>query len=239
MKKKNQVIFIILLLIGVITSGCLFFAFNANKAEVVIATQTVRGNVPVTANMITTAKVDKAYLPANYIEAKYASDVVGRYSDVGFASGQILTTSNIATGEGKKATIIPMGYTLLAVDIENFPQGILPGDKVNIVIGTNLEKAGRAVLTFQNVLVTNTYTDVDGFLTGLEVQVTPDQAQKIVYAQINGELSIALLPLDYQSEALPILDEEGFTSVAAPKEDTDEETNEENSENNNKEETDE
>jgi len=217
MKKKNKIIFIVLAILGLITTLSLYFAFNANKVEVVVATQTVRGNVPINANMLTTAKVDKGYLPANYIEAQYASDMLGRYSDVGFAAGQILTTSNVASGDGKKASIIPSGYTLLAVDIENFPQGILAGDKVNLVIGTNLEKQGRAVLTFQNILVTNVYTDIDGFITGLEVQVTPDQAQKVVYAQINGELSISLLPLDYKSEALPILNEEGFTNAVAPK----------------------
>lgn len=210
MKKKNKIIFILLTLIGIITSISVFLTFNSSKANVIVATQTVRGNVPISSTMLTIEKVDKAYLPENYILAEYADELIGKYTDVGFAAGQILSTSNVATN--KKTSIIPKDYTLLSVDVDNFPEGLLAGDKINIVIGTSLADKGKVVLTFQNILITNVYTDIDGFPTGLEIQVKPEQAQKIVYAQLNGELSIALLPVDYSIQSLPILDEEGFAS---------------------------
>lgn len=48
------------------------------------------------------------------------------------------------------------------------------------------------MLTYQNVLVTGTTTNEKGEVSALEVQVTPEQAQKIQYAQLNGELAVSL-----------------------------------------------
>lgn len=214
-KRKNKVVLIILLVIGLLGSASLYFAFSKNMVEVVVATQTVRGNTPITSSMVTTAKVDKNYLPENYIEASYLKEVVGRYSDVGFSKGAVLSSDSIATGDGKKAATIPDGYTLLSVAIENLPQGVVAGDKVNLLIGTTLESEGKVVLTYQNIKVTNTSVDADGAVVGLEVQVTPAQAQKIAFAQLNGDLSVSLLPGNYEDEELPIVTESEFTTYSS------------------------
>ena len=54
------------------------------------------------------------------------------------------------------------------------------------------------------------YTDDDGNVTGLEVVVTPKQAQKIVYAQLKGQISVSLLPINYKTTDLQPIDENGF-----------------------------
>lgn len=207
MKSSKKIWFAVLLGIGLVASGSTYFAFNANMEEVVVATQTIRGNKEIKANMLTTKKVDKASLPADYLTVDYMDDMVGRYTNIGITEGSVFTTGNVTTSDSKKAAVIPDGYTLLSVSVESLPQGLSSGDEVNILVGINMQDKGKVVMTYQKILVTDTYVDVDGNITGIEVQVTPEQAQKIQYAQINGELSISLLPLGYEEEDLPIVDE--------------------------------
>lgn len=208
MKKGKKVWFALLLAVGLIASGAIYFAFSANMVEVVVANQTLQGNTEITAGMLTTKKVDKESLPDNYLTADLMKDMVGRYTNIGITQGSIFTKGNISTEDSKKAAVIPDGKTLLSITIDSLPQGVIAGDNVNLLVGINMADQGKVVMTFQNVKVTNTYVDVDGNVTGLEVEVTPSQAQKIQYAQINGELSVSLLPLGYEEEDLPIVDGE-------------------------------
>lgn len=186
-----------LLLFGVIGSVALYFVFNANKVEVLTATQTIRGNTELKANMITTEKMEKESLPKNYIEAKYADDVVGRYTDIGLTEGAVLTTDNVATGDGSRTSVIPKGYTVMTLSLDSLPSGIKAGDNVNILVGTTTTAQGKVVITYQKINVTNVVKDSDGNPTGIEVQVTPEQAQKIQYAELNGTISVSLLSGDY------------------------------------------
>lgn len=208
MKKGKKMWFAILLVIGIIASASIYFAFSANMVEVVVASQTLPSNVEITANMLTIKKVDKTSLPENYIKSDVIDEMVGRYTNIGITKGSVFTNGNISTKASKKAAVIPEGKTLLSISIDSLPQGVVAEDKVNLLVGISMNDTGKVVMTFQDIKVTDTYVDVDGNVTGLEVEVTPDQAQKIQYAQINGELSVSLLPLGYEIEELPIVDED-------------------------------
>ena len=202
---------VILLILGLVGSGAIYLAFNANMVDVVVATKTVDGNHKISSDMITTKRVDKSALPDNYF-----NEVKGRYTNIGFTSGSVLTTGNVATKDSKKSAVIPEGKTLLSITVQNLPQGVQPNDHVNLIVGMSMQNAGKGVFTYQNVLVTNTYTDADGSITGLEIQVTPEQAQKIQYAQINGTLNASLLPLGYEAETdLGVVNESSMTEYKA------------------------
>lgn len=208
--KKNKLAIVLILIIGIVLSAALFFLFTKDRVEVVVGTQSVRGNTPITGEMVTTKSVDKEFLPKNYIAADFYDEVVGRYSDIGFAEGAVLTTANIATGDGNRAATIPEGYTIMNIALSSLPQGVVAGDYVNIMIGSSSSTMGKIVLTYQKVAVTNVLKDGDNKISGIEVQVTPDQAQKIEYAIQNGNISITLLPNDYTRQTLEIVDEEAF-----------------------------
>ena len=89
----------------------------------------------------------------------------------------------------------------------------MAGDHVNILIGTSSSGKGKVVLTYQKVNITNVLYDNDKMVKGIEIQVTPEQAQKIEYARLNGTLSIALLPNEYSSQNLSITDEDEFLNI--------------------------
>lgn len=207
---KKRIWIIVLLLFGVIGSVSLYFVFNVNKVEVLVAAQTIRGNTEIKSTMISTTKMEKESLPKNYIEAKYAEDVVGRYTDIGVTEGAVLTTDNVATGDGSRTSVIPKGYTVMTLSLESLPSGIKAGDYVNILVGTTSTSQGKVVMTYQKISVTDVIQDSDGNATGIEIQVTPAQAQKIEYAQLNGNISVSLLSGDYKKQSLNAVDESKF-----------------------------
>lgn len=212
MKKNNKFLIIAILLAGTLGSVGAYYTFNGNRENVLVASQTIRGNTELTSNMIAEKSIEKESLPKNYISAKYANDVIGRYTDLGITEGGVLTTDNVATGDGSRSSVIAKGYTVLPIQLESLPSGIKAGDYVNILIGTTSADKGKVVLTYQKIMVTNVLKDGDKNLTGIEVQVTPKQAQKIQYANLNGSLSISLLNGEYKKEDLNVVDENQFLS---------------------------
>lgn len=213
-KSQKKILLGIIIGLAVIISASLFFVFVGNTKEVLVATKNVTANKEITADMFTKERVDAASLPDNYINASDAEDVIGHYTYIGFTKGSVLTTNNIATGDKKASSAIDKKKTLLTINATNLPSGIQSGDHVNIIIGANVDEGGKVALTYQNIEVSNVYIDEDNEINGLEVSVTPEQAQKIVYAQINGQLSVALLPVDYKEKTLEPTNESGFLDTS-------------------------
>lgn len=212
-KSQKKILFGIVLTVAIVLSALLFFIFVGNTKNVLVATQDVKANSQITSTMFTTERVDASSLPDNYLTADDAKDLVGYYTYIGFTKGSVITKSNIATSAKKASGAISKKKTLLTISAENLPSGIQTGDFVNIVIGATTElegSSGTTVLTYQKVEVSNIYTDDDGNVTGLEVVVTPKQAQKIVYAQLKGQISVSLLPINYKTTDLQPIDENGF-----------------------------
>ncbi len=193
--------YLLLGLIGVCASAAAYFAFATQMEDVVVATANITANTQISSDMLAVKKVDKSALPPKYLKSSDANAMVGLYTNIGITEGSIFTEGNVATKDTKKSAVIPEGQTLLAISISSLPKGVSPGDRVNILVGISTDE-GRIVITYQNVQVTSTKVNEKGDVTGLEVQVTPDQAQKIQYAQLNGELAVSLLPLGYTEEQL-------------------------------------
>lgn len=202
----NKGIYAALIVLGIAASSAAFFAFNTQMEDVVIARENIVANTEIIPEMVTTKKVDKSALPPNYIRAGEIQSLTGLYTNIGLTEGSIFTAGNLATKDTKKAAVIPDGQTLLAINISSLPKGVNAGDRVNLLVGMSSSE-GRIVLTYQNVLVTGTTTNEKGEVSALEVQVTPEQAQKIQYAQLNGELAVSLLPLGYSEESLDPVNE--------------------------------
>ena len=69
-------------------------------------------------------------------------------------------------------------------------------------------------MTYQNILVTGVKSNSSGDTTGLEVEVTPEQAQQIQYAESNGNLSVTLLPTGYEEQNLDATDEDSIENFS-------------------------
>lgn len=205
---------LLLIIIGVSASVALFLAFGMSTTSVVVATETIKGNTQITSSMVTTKNISRGALPNNYIAGKYLSSVIGSYTDVGITSGNVFTTGNIATKNNRKSAAIAEGYTRMKITASNIPNGVQTDDRVNILIEISLSDYGKAVMTYQNVLVTGVTQGSSGDISGLEIEVTPTQAQQILYAEGNGSLSVTLVPTGYEEENLDITDEDSISKFS-------------------------
>lgn len=216
-KNQKKLLFGIVISVGIILSVLLFFIFIGNTKNVLVATQDVKANTQITESMFTTERVDASSLPDNYLTAEDAKELVGYYTYIGFTKGSVISENNVATTAKKASGAISKNRTLLTINTDNLPSGIQAGDFVNIIIGatTNAENnSSTTVLTYQKIEVSDIYRDDDGSINGLEVVVTPSQAQKIVYAQLKGQISVSLLPIDYKSKNLEPLNEGEFLDAS-------------------------
>lgn len=215
-KKQRRLLIITFLVLAVIASGITGFLLFGNTVEVAVATQTVTGNTKITSSMFTVQRRTRTDLPDSYISGSKAGKLAGYYTSIGFTKGSVITANNVATTSNRASSAIESGKTLLAITSDNLPSELQKGDAVNIIISATAS-GSKIALTYQDITVSNIYYDDDNAITGVEVSVTPEQAQKIVYAQQNGTLSVALLPPDYTSKDLGITDESGFldTSVTS------------------------
>ena len=156
--------------------------------------------------MISIKKVDKSFVPEDYISEENAKDLIGKYVNVDMTKGTVITSVNVASNS--KASTIKEGYVAYSInELSTYPNDIEIGDKINVLCGTTLDGTGKVVVTFESIEVTNISYDSDNKVTAIEVEVTPEQAAKIAYAQLNGTLSLALLPNDYQNQNIPVVDE--------------------------------
>lgn len=207
--KGNKGFFIFGIIIVAIASCGLYFGLVGNMTDVLTVNQTVRGGTQITESIIAVKKVDKSSLPDNYLTSQYKDEVVGHYLDLGLTSGGVLTKDNLSTSG--KASLIQTGDILYSMkDLETYPSGLVTGDKLNIVVATQNE-GEKIVKTIENVPVASVHME-EKEITGIEVYVTPDEAQLIAYAQANGEVSVGLLPLDYQPTNIGVLNGGGFVS---------------------------
>lgn len=207
---KNKIFVIFSLIIAAIISAGVYFIFVGNMADVIVVNQTVRGGTQISESIISTKKADKSSLPENYILAKYKDEIIGQYLDLGLTEGGVLTANNLSSNG--KASLIQSGKVLFAMkDLETYPQNLIAGDKLNIIVASSAD-GERYVKTIEQVEVAGVHQE-DGEITGVEIYVTAEEAQLIAFAQANGEVSVSLLPLDYETLNLDILDSRGFINA--------------------------
>ena len=210
LKGKNKMYSIFLIVMAAIISVGIYFLLIGNMKDVVVVNQTIRGGTKITEEMLTVQKMDKTTLPDGWISKSDKKEVIGKYLDLGLTNGSVLTEANLSLHG--KASLIESGKILYSMkDLETYPQGLVTGDKLNIVVASSIQ-GSNYVKTIENVPVANIHM-TDGEISGLEVYVTPEESQLISFAMNNGDVSIGLLPIDYEEKNIPVLDINGFITA--------------------------
>lgn len=205
LKTKRGSVFSIV--IGAVISIGIYFILVGNMTDVLVINQTVRGGTQITEEMMSVKKVDKSSLPDDYISAGLKNKVVGQYFDLGLTKGGVLTKDNLSLSG--KASLIKEGKILYSLkDLETYPQGLVAGDNLNVVVATS-DNGNKYVKTIESVPVAAVHM-TEGEISGIEIYVTPEASQLIAFAQANGEVSVGLLPLNYQNKNLEVLIGENF-----------------------------
>ena len=212
--KLNKNIIILTIILGLITTG-LFIGFlgtvrNAalsqkETIEVVVASQDIDANTRITSAMITVAKVPKtAVRDGHYAKL---TDVVGLITKSDILKGEQIIEDRLAlrqegTGlayqipDGMRAMSLPITETSGVAGYVN------AGDLVDILVTYPSDKGMTTYTQIQKITVLakgiNPGTlgtgeiDNSGLTTSLTLLLTPDQAEILSYALLNGTINLTL-----------------------------------------------
>ncbi len=181
--------------------------------QVVVARTDLRGGDQVSADTMAVRAIPKDFVPSTAIRPERFEALVGSRLSTSMRSGEPLLAGLVDGGEVSTfSTKVRAGIRALtiAVDEINSISGMLqPGDRIDLLWSikptqTTPGSGPRAELTaplMQDLLVLATGRQVrpagaDGTaprtFTAITVEVSPDQAQKLVVAQRNGKLTATL-----------------------------------------------
>lgn len=199
------------------------------KTEVVLASQDIMPNIPITAEML---KVSEIPEEAAHLQAvKNIEDVVGKVSSSQIISGEQILSSKLitpgeATPDGTLAYSIEPGMRAITIAVSNITglsNMIIPENKVDIIGQYTVsvpqpngeeKEIDYSVMLLENVNVlavdsSKTKQEKDASETAyvtLTLEVTPLQAMEVSMSEAKGQLrAILRSPLDQETTLLPAL----------------------------------
>jgi len=184
-------------------------AFTKDLGNVVIAKQEIPLGEKITAEQLALAQIPNGSLPEGVF--RKMEDVVGRVAITPIGIRETITNMKLApagTGGGLSA-VIPEGYRAMTVkvdDVVGVSGFIMPGSFVDIVaVVTPLSQAGAtsgpvSKIVLQNIKVLASGAKIDSpenqrtpsEVKAVTVQVTPEQAEKLVLATTQGRLQLVM-----------------------------------------------
>ncbi len=209
---------------------------HRETARVVVAKQDLRPGEIVSADTMAVREMPREYLPASAVlEPRFAA-LAGRRLAHAMHGGEPLLDSSVdGSDPGAFSARVRSGIRALtiAVDETNSISGMLqPGDRIDLMLSARVpQPSGGAspewtVPLMSDVLVLATGRQQRGdtqertgtrHFTSITVEVSPEQAQRLVVAQRNGRITAALRnPDDRRPVAQKPLDLAGLLEMRAP-----------------------
>lgn len=203
-------IYLLAILFAILTGFAVFnFARSLQNAKqtdrgaVVVAVAKIPQNTLITQDMVALKKLSEESI--NPLAVHDLSQVVGRISNVAIeADEQVLSSKLNEQGTDKNglAYSIPKGrraVTIAVDDITGVAGNIQKSNRVDILAVVSIDKISTSFLLLQNIEVLKTNAVLSdkqsaGY-TNLTLSVTPEEAEKLFYAQVNGKLTVALRPI--------------------------------------------
>jgi pilus assembly protein CpaB len=184
-------------------------AFTKDLGNVVVAKAEIPLGEKITAEQLALAPIPNGSLPEGIF--RKVDDVVGRVAITPIGVRETITNMKLApegTGAGLSA-VIPEGYRAMTVkvdDVVGVSGFIMPGSFVDVVaIITPVAQAGTAngpisKIVLQNIKVLASGTKIDSpenqrqpsEVKAVTLQVTPEQAEKLVLASNGGRLQLVM-----------------------------------------------
>jgi pilus assembly protein CpaB len=221
MNRRNRTLFVLLVAVG-LASLATYGVFRTIRSipvrEVEVATKFVvvaAENLPLGTRLSKEQVKLVGWPAATPVEGSFASvdDIVGRGVLQPVQANELLTESKLApkeAGAGLSPTI-PPGMRALSVkvnDVIGVAGFTVPGARVDVVVVVKEREnsMARVVVSNLQVLTAGTRYDIEQAKDGkpmpsnvVTLLVTPDQAERISLAQINGSITLVLRnPLDVE-----------------------------------------
>ncbi len=187
----------------------------ARMTTVLVATQEIAAFTALTPAMFTAQQMPSAAVPADAVLDPSA--LMGRYARTMLLPGTVIRQGHLASASGASGSLaakltetgIP-GTRALAIPVDDATGvggTIQPGDKVDIIAAVRIERQNGPATEFSKVIAKAVpvlhRTEGDGTTEGtVVVQVTPQQAEEIAYAQLAGTIYLATNP--YRADEQPV-----------------------------------
>lgn len=167
-----------------------------------VAVRPLAAGTTLTSADVTTRDLDPGSVPPGAVQEQQSAAAFGQQVVIPFAAGDIITTAHLGNTSGRIAGGIPDNMRvikLLTKDVV-MPDGLQPGDKVDIVLtfhaasGSSVTEYAVQGLVIQSIAV-------DG--SSLTFVVPPAVAELIIHAQQDGQIVILAAPPDEKFAVLP------------------------------------
>jgi pilus assembly protein CpaB len=191
-------------------------AYTRDLGEVVVAKTDIPLGEKITAEHLTLLPMPNGSVPANAFRKK--DEVIGRVAIIPIGVREPITNSKLAPEgtEGGLSAVIPQGYRAMTVKVDDVVgvQGfIMPGsfvDVVAIIVPPGDQTRGpisKIVLQSIKVLASGPKIDTPenqrtpSEVRSVTLQVTPEQAEKLVLAANEGKLQLVMRNYSDQDDA--------------------------------------
>jgi Flp pilus assembly protein CpaB len=168
-------------------------ATGPGVAVVVAASELSRGDV-LAPSMVRLEELAPSAVPSDVLTD--IEEVVGRTLAADVAAGEPITGLRLAHPGGPIAALVPEGFRAVPV-LVSLPEGaVAPGDRVDVmatfVAATPHTETVAAEVEVLRVLRGSTLEGGQG--ATVFVLVTPDAAERLAFAGVHAELSVAVAP---------------------------------------------
>ena len=192
-------------------------AYTRDLGEVVVAKSDIQLGEKITPEQLTLLPMPNGSVPEGAF--RKASEVVGRVAITRIGLREPITLSKLAPEgtEGGLSAVIPQGYRAMTVkvdDIVGVSGFIMPGSFVDVVAiivppGDNQSKGPISKIVLQSIKVLASGPKIDtpenqrtpSEVRSVTLQVTPEQAEKLVLAANEGKLQLVMRNYTDQDDA--------------------------------------
>jgi len=191
---------------------------SGQLVEVVVAKRGLAPGDRIDAESMAVRKVAATYLPAGAVTPAEFPAYEGEALQLAMVSGEPLFAAAVSARERRLSSRIPPGTRAMTVMVDevNSVSGMLrPGDRIDLMFsvrprpdaGLPVGEVATPLMSNLLVLATGTRTQVEpapdavGRFGAITVEVTPEQAQKLILAQRSGRITALLRHPDDQSPA--------------------------------------
>lgn len=180
----------------------------AGTTPVLVAVQEIQPFTPLTPQMFSVQQLPGSAVPADAVVDLAALN--GRYARTLLLKGTVVRQGHLAMASGDTGTVSARltetaqpGTRALAIPIDNATGvggTIQAGERVDIIAAVRIESTNSPATTFSKVIAQGVpvlhRTEPDNYTTTgtVVVQVTPEQAEEIAFAQLNGKIYLATNP---------------------------------------------
>ncbi len=189
------------------------------RMTVVVARQEIRLGERITAEQLTLAPISADSLPKGVL--RKLDEVIGRVAITPIGVSETITNMKLAPAEtgGGLSAVIPEGYRAMTVkvdDVVGVSGFIMPGSFVDVVaiivpVSQTATNGPISKIVLQNIKVLASGAKIDSpenqrqqsDVKAVTLQVTPEQAEKLVLAANEGKLQLVMRNYTDQEDTQP------------------------------------